>query len=258
MKLKLLNKNPSMRYIEIMKIGIIGAMSEEIEDLKLHMGKYAKEERAGFTFYRGNIHNEEVVLLLSGIGKVNAAMGTTLMIEKFSPDCIINTGSAGGFSSDLSIGDVVISTEVRHHDVDATIFGYEYGQVPRMPAAYIPNKVLITMAEKAVKTLDNVSTKKGLIATGDSFMHKDEHIHAVREKLPKIMAAEMEAAAIAQCCHNFGLPFVIIRAISDIAGDKDNQIEFQDFLKIAGANSALMVMEIVKMISEYELTHFGD
>lgn len=241
-----------------MKIGIIGAMSEEIEDLKSHMGNYSTEKKAGFTFYRGIIYDEEVILLLSGIGKVNAAMGTTLLIEKFDPDCIINTGSAGGFSSELTIGDIVISTEVRHHDVDATVFGYEYGQVPKMPAAFIPNNVLIDMAEKAVQTLENVKTVKGLIATGDSFMHKDEHIHAVKEKLPTILAAEMEAAAIAQCCHNFELPFVIIRAISDIAGNNENQIEFQDFLKIAGANSALMVMEILKMISEYKVTHFGD
>jgi len=240
-----------------MKIGIIGAMAEEIEDLKSRMGKYTKEERAGFTFFTGKLHNEDVILLLSGIGKVNAAMGTTLMIERYNPACIINTGSAGGFSTDLSIGDVVISTEVRHHDVDATVFGYEYGQVPQMPAAYIPNNILIDMAEKAVETLDNVSTSKGLIATGDSFMHKDEHIHAVREKLPTIMAAEMEAAAIAQCCHNYALPFVIIRSISDIAGDDDNQVEFKDFLKIAAVNSALMVMEIIKMINQYEISHFG-
>jgi len=232
-------------------------MAEEIEDLKLRMGNFETKERAGFTFYSGKLFDEEIILLLSGIGKVNAAMGTTLMIERFKPDCIINTGSAGGFSEKLSIGDVVISTEVRHHDVDATVFGYEYGQVPRMPAAYIPNDILIGMAERAVESLDNVGTSKGLIATGDSFMHKDEHIHAVREKLPAIMAAEMEAAAIAQCCHNFELPFVIIRAISDIAGDKDNQIEFQDFLKIAAVNSAVMVMEIIKLISEYELSHFN-
>ena len=146
---------------------------------------------------------------------------------------------------------------MRHHDVDATVFGYEYGQVPQMPAAYIPNRVLIDMAEKAVAKMVDVSTSKGLIATGDSFMHRAEHIHAVREKLPTIMAAEMEAAAIAQCCHNFILPFVIIRAISDIAGNNDNQIEFKDFLKIAAVNSALMVIEIIKMINEYELGHFG-
>lgn len=241
-----------------MKIGIIGAMTEEIEDLKLRMNDYTTEERAGFTFYSGKIFNEDVVLLLSGIGKVNAAMGTTLLIERYSPNCIINTGSAGGFSDKLSIGDVVISTEVRHHDVDATIFGYEYGQVPRMPAAFIPNKILIEMAEKAVEKLENVETSSGLIATGDSFMHREEHIHAVRKKLPAIMAAEMEAAGIAQCCHNFDVPFVIIRAISDIAGDEENHIEFNDFLKVAAVNSANMVMKIVQLISEYELNHFGE
>ncbi len=233
-------------------------MAEEIDDLKSRMEGLQTEKRAGYSFYMGKLHNEEIILLLSGIGKVNAAMGTTLLIERYKPDCIINTGSAGGFSNKLSIGDVVISTEVRHHDVDVTVFGYEYGQVPSMPAAYIPNNILINMAEKAVKQLDKVNTRKGLIATGDSFMHKDEHIHAIREKLPAIEAAEMEAAAIAQCCHNFELPFVIIRSISDIAGDKDNQIEFKDFLKVAAVNSALMVQEIVKMINEYEINHFGD
>ena len=241
-----------------MKIGIIGAMDEEIEDLKSRMEKYETEVRAGFTFYKGKLHNEEIILLLSGIGKVNAAMGTTLLIERYQPDCIINTGSAGGFSDQLSIGDIVISTEVRHHDVDVTVFGYEYGQIPKMPAAYIPNNILINMAEKAVEKLDDVNIRKGLIATGDSFMHKDDHIHAIREKLPAIEAAEMEAAAIAQCCHNFELPFVIIRAISDIAGNKENQIEFTEFLKIAAVNSALMVIEIIKMISEYKISHFGE
>ncbi|MBI9098426.1 MAG: 5'-methylthioadenosine/S-adenosylhomocysteine nucleosidase [Spirochaetaceae bacterium] len=241
-----------------MKIGIIGAMTEEIEDLKSRIGDFKTEERAGFSFFIGKIYNEEIILLLSGIGKVNAAMGTTLLIERFQPDCIINTGSAGGFSKDLSIGDIVISTEVRHHDVDATVFGYEYGQVPRMPAAYIANSILISMAEKAVEKLTDVSTSKGLIATGDSFMHKDEHIRAIREKLPTMMAAEMEAAAIAQCCHNFGLPFVIIRSISDIAGDEENQIDFNEFLKVAAANSARMVLEIIILISEYEKSHFEE
>lgn len=241
-----------------MKIGIIGAMAEEIEDLKSHMINLKTEERAGFTFYSGALNNEEVILLLSGIGKVNAAMGTTLMIEKFNPACIINTGSAGGFSSDLSIGDVVISTEVRHHDVDATVFGYEYGQVPRMPAAYIPNKSLIEIAEKAVKKLNNVETFKGLIATGDSFIHNDDQIRTIREKLPAMMAAEMEAAAIAQCCHKFSLPFVIIRAISDITGNPENQMDFNDFLKVAAKNSAIMIMEIINLINQFGITHFGE
>ena len=118
-----------------LKVGIIGAMDEEVEILKQALQNREDHTIAGYELFTGQMHGVEVVLLKSGIGKVNAAIGTTLMLQTFQPTCVINTGSAGGFAAELEVGDVVISSEVRHHDVDVTIFGYEHGQVPGLPAA---------------------------------------------------------------------------------------------------------------------------
>ena len=117
------------------RIGIIGAMAQEVNILAGQLDNAERYEHAGFVFHTGTRHGLEVIILQSGIGKVKAAVGTAILLERHQPDAIINTGSAGGFATDLAIGDVIISDEVRHHDVDAVVFGYELGQVPGMPAA---------------------------------------------------------------------------------------------------------------------------
>jgi adenosylhomocysteine nucleosidase len=228
-----------------MRIGIIGAMEEEVVLLREQLSHLQEQKLAGCEFYLGKLHEQEVVLLKSGIGKVNAAIGTTLMIQLYKPDVILNTGSAGGFHKELNVGDIVISTEVRHHDVDATVFGYEYGQVPQMPASYTPDEKLIEAAERAGALLENLQVVKGLIASGDSFMSDHSRVEEIRTKFPKLFAAEMEAAAIAQTCYQFGLPFVIIRSLSDIAG-KDARMSYDQFLKTASQHSADLVLKIVE------------
>ncbi len=120
------------------RIGIIGAMSQEVAQLAAMLEHRETRHHVGSTFHSGRLHGVEVVILQSGIGKVNAAVGTTLLLDMYQPEAIINTGSAGGFGEGLEIGDVVVSSEVRHHDVDAVVFGYEHGQVPQMPAATCP------------------------------------------------------------------------------------------------------------------------
>jgi adenosylhomocysteine nucleosidase len=224
-----------------MRIGIIGAMDEEVDLLRSKLDGREDMNLAGSEFYKGKIDSLEVVLLKSGIGKVNAALGTALMIEKFHPDIIINTGSAGGFHKDLNVGDVVISTEVRHHDVDVTIFGYEYGQVPRMPAYFAPDEKLVSIAVKSAEKIDGIQVAEGLIASGDSFMNDPERVEYIRSKLPDLYAAEMEAAAIAQVAYQFEVPFVIIRSLSDIAG-KDSNLSFDQFLETAAKNSAELIL----------------
>ncbi|MBY6035380.1 5'-methylthioadenosine/S-adenosylhomocysteine nucleosidase [Fictibacillus nanhaiensis] len=228
-----------------MRIGIIGAMEEEVVLLREQLTELQKKKLAGCEFYQGYLNGQEVVLLKSGIGKVNAAIGTTLMIQMYQPDVILNTGSAGGFHAELNVGDVVISTEVRHHDVDATIFGYEYGQVPQMPANYLPDQKLVEAALRAGSRVQNVQVVKGLIASGDSFMSDHERVEDIRGKFPMLYAAEMEAAAIAQTCYQFDVPFVIIRSLSDIAG-KDARLSYDQFLKTASKNSAEFVQQIVE------------
>lgn len=231
-----------------MKVGIIGAMEEEVVILRDRLDNRQDSILAGSEFYTGQIGGLEVVLLKSGIGKVNAAMGTTLMIEKFQPDVIINTGSAGGFNRDLNVGDVVISSEVRHHDVDVTVFGYEYGQVPNLPAFYAPDEKLVKIAVKSAEKISGIQVAQGLIASGDSFMNDHDRVEYVRSKMPELFAAEMEAAAIAQVAYLFEVPFVIIRSLSDIAG-KDSNLSFDQFLVTAGKNSAELIFLMLEELN---------
>jgi adenosylhomocysteine nucleosidase len=230
-----------------MKIAIIGAMEEEVTLLRDHIDHKEQTVVAGYEFTAGKMENAEVVLLKSGIGKVNAAMSTTILLEKFRPDVVINTGSAGGFHPDLNVGDVVISSEVRHHDVDVTAFGYEYGQVPQLPAAFTADEKLVQIAETAAKEISDIQVVKGLIATGDSFMSDPTRVEFVRGKFDDLQAVEMEAAAIAQVSHQFQIPFVIIRSLSDIAG-KESGVSFEQYLEKAAVNSANLVMKIVKAV----------
>ena len=230
-----------------MKIAIIGAMEEEVALLREQIENKQTEITAGCEFTTGTIQDREVVLLKSGIGKVNAAMSTTILLAKYKPNVVINTGSAGGYNPDLKVGDLVISSEVRHHDVDVTIFGYEYGQVPQLPPAFAADQALIEVAKKAANKLDGVQTVTGLITTGDSFMNDPERVEFVRGKFKDLQAVEMEGAAIAQVAHQFNVPFVVIRSLSDIAG-QESHISFDQFLETAAINSANLVLEIVKSI----------
>ncbi|KHE71785.1 5'-methylthioadenosine/S-adenosylhomocysteine nucleosidase [Halobacillus sp. BBL2006] len=230
-----------------MTIGIIGAMDEEIELLQSKMEVTNRQEIAEILFIEGKLHGKEVVLLKSGIGKVNAAMSTTILHERYDVDTVINTGSAGGFAKDLEVGDVVISNYVTHHDVDVTAFQYEYGQVPGMPSMYPADETLINQAMEAVENT-NAKAKRGIIATGDSFMQEESRVNFVRGKFPEMIAAEMEAAAIAQVCYKYGTPFVVIRALSDIAG-KESSVSFEEFLPKAAENAAVMIMSMVSSLN---------
>jgi adenosylhomocysteine nucleosidase len=231
-----------------MKIAIIGAMEEEITLLRDHIEGKTQDIVGGCEFTFGQMYGTDVILLRSGIGKVNAAMSTSILLEKYKPDYVINTGSAGGFNPALNVGDVVISTEVRHHDVDVTIFGYEYGQVPQLPAAFPADERLIATAEGAAHEIEGIQVVTGLIATGDSFMNDPVKVDFVRTKFKDLQAVEMEAAAIAQVAYQFHIPFVIIRSLSDIAG-KESNISFDQFLETAALHSATLVMKMVAALS---------
>ncbi len=234
------------------RIGIIGAMAQEVDYLASQLEDRRTRTHVGCTFHHGKLHGVDVVILQSGIGKVNAAIGTTLLLDVYQPEAIINTGSAGGFGEGLEIGDIVVSSEVRHHDVDAVAFGYEHGQVPQMPAAYLPDARLVTLARECVEELGEVKVVEGLIATGDVFMACPELVTRTRSRFPTMLAAEMEAAAIAQTCHLYGCPFVVVRALSDIPGGGDNHLSFDQFLEKAAAHSARMVELMVLRLSKTE------
>lgn len=228
-----------------MKIAIIGAMDEEVALLKENISGVSEETRANVKLFIGKMFGHDVVLLKSGIGKVNAALATAIAIERFQPDLLINTGSAGGLDQDLSVGDIVVSTEVRHHDVDATAFGYEYGQVPRMPTSFIADQKLVDLAYRCAEEIPGVKTVKGMIATGDSFMSDPRKVARVSENFRDVAAVEMEGAAIAQVAYQYGIPFVVIRSLSDIAG-KDSAQSFEEFLQTAAENSATLIMKMLE------------
>jgi len=226
-------------------IGLIGAMDEEVAVIKAWMTDVREQTIAGCDFFVGSFEGKEVVLLKSGIGKVNAAVSTTLLLSQFQPEYVINIGSAGGFDADLQVGDVVISDQVVHHDVDVTAFGYVMGQVPNMPATYAANTDLVNQAKKALQSVTQVQAKVGLIGTGDSFMNDPVRVEAVRAIFPELVAVEMEAAAVAQVCFKFGTPFVVVRSLSDIAGKESSQ-SFEEYLQVAAENSSLMIQQMLK------------
>jgi adenosylhomocysteine nucleosidase len=227
-----------------MKIAVIGAMEQEVEALRLAIEDAQTDIIAKSEYTVGKYAGHDVILLKSGIGKVNAAMSTSILLEKFNPDIVINTGSAGGFDASLEVGAIVISDEVRHHDVDVTAFGYEMGQVPDLPAAFKSDEKLRKLAEETVNELGEHQYATGLIATGDSFMSDSERVELVRGYFPQMKAAEMEAAAVAQVCYQFDVPFVIIRSLSDIAG-KESSMSFEEFLPTAAKHSTEIVLRLI-------------
>lgn len=231
-----------------MKIGIIGAMEQEVAILKNALENRVDRQIANVNFYTGQLSGVEVVLVQSGIGKVSTAIGTTLLIDKFAPDCVINTGSAGGLSPDLDVGDVVISTEVRYHDADVTAFGYEMGQMAQQPAAFLPSSALVELAEQALASMKDVRAVKGLICSGDAFVHRAEQQAWIKQHFPSVCAVEMEAASIAQTCHQLATPFVIVRAISDIA-DKESPLSFNEFLPLASERSSQMIIKMLTKLA---------
>jgi adenosylhomocysteine nucleosidase len=230
-----------------LKIAVIGAMEQEVEALRATLENSQTETIAKSEYTTGTINGKEVILLKSGIGKVNAAMATTILLEKYNPDVVINTGSAGGFDPELEVGAVVISDEVRHHDCDVTAFGYEIGQMAGMPAAYLADEKLINVAKEAVTEVGEHPFAVGLICSGDVFMADPVRTEQVRKNFPTMKACEMEAAGVAQVCYQFEKPFVVIRALSDIAGKQSN-LSFDEFLPIAAKHSTEIVLKTIEKL----------
>jgi adenosylhomocysteine nucleosidase len=233
-------------------IGIIGAMDDEVALLRSALEKPERGSVGGFEFFSGILEGKPVVLLRCGIGKVQSAVGCTLLIDRYKPDIVINTGSAGGVDPGLTFGDAVISEGLVYHDVDVTAFGYACGQLPGMPAVFAVPEDLIKAAESAVDELKGegilpagFNHVRGVIGSGDAFMHEPDRIAEVRRVFPKIKALEMEGAAVAHVCFLFKTPALIIRALSDIAG-AESPVTFNEFLPIASKYSAEIVRRLIK------------
>lgn len=231
-----------------MKIGIIGAMEQEVTLLRDNMDNLHTLAIAGCEIYTGKLQGNEVALLKSGIGKTAAALGTTLLLQLCQPDVVINTGSAGGLDSSLQIGDIVISDAVRYHDVDVTAFGYVPGQMAGCPEAFCADPQLIARVTESV-TAQQMHAVTGLVVSGDAFINGADPLARIRAAFPTAIAVEMEATAIGHVCHQFKVPFVVVRAISDVA-DKASHLSFDQFLAVAARQSSLMVEDVVCRLNQ--------
>ena len=232
--------------------GIIGAMEDEVKALREAMEETRTERAGAFEFYQGPLAGAAVVLLRCGVGKVNAGVGCALLIDRYKPSLIINTGSAVGIGPGLKFGDAVISTGLVYHDVDVTAFHHAPGQIPGQPQVFAVEEGLVRLAEKAVDELrregilpGDFNNVRGVIGSGDVFMHEPERIAEVRRRFPEIRAVEMEGAAIAHTCALFSTPVIIIRALSDIAG-LESPVTSDVYLPLASKHSAAIVRRIVR------------
>ena len=216
---------------QVKKIGIIGAMEVEVETLKKDMEVGRVVKKAGMEFHEGVLNGMPVVVVRSGICKVNAAVCTQILIDDFGVDGIINTGVGGSLNAEINIGDIVISTDVVHHDVNAVEFGYALGQIPQMKVFSFPADE--TFAEKAKAACNRVNPDitvwRGRICSGDQFITAGEQLNKIKEQFPDGLAVDMESASIAQVCYLYKVPFISFRIISDTPGDDNNWEQYTNF-----------------------------
>ena len=231
-----------------MKIGIIGAMEVEVEALKSEMNVKNIVTKASMEFCEGTIGNTEVVIVRSGVAKVNAGICVQILVDLFDVTHIINTGVAGSLDARINIGDIVLSTDACYHDVDATVFGYKKGEVPQLGVHAFPADASLREAAKAAikKAAPDLGVFEGRVCSGDQFVSSPDVKKAIIDEQGG-MCTEMEGAAIAQGCYLNRIPFVIIRAISDKA-DGSDIVDYPVFEKKAAHDCAALVKEMISSI----------
>ena len=227
-------------------LGIIGAMDEEVADIVKCMQVSEMCELAQMTFRAGRLEDKDVVIVRSGIGKVNAAVCAQILCDRFKVDGIINTGIAGSLNAKIDIGDVVLSEDVLHHDMDATGFGYPLGQIPRMDTlSFKGDERLIGLAKEACASVaPEIGVHLGRVVSGDQFVSDS----ALKKRIVENFGGyctEMEGAAIAQTAYLNNIPFLVIRAISDKADDSAN-MDYAEFEAMAIRNLVNIIKEIAR------------
>jgi len=220
--------------------GIISAMGIELEIILSKMTHVTSETLSGIKFYKGKLSEKDTVCAVCGIGKVNAAMCTQTMILKYSPKLVINTGIAGSITSTLGVFDIVLAQAVIQYDMDTTAFGDPIGYINNLGISYIPcSDKHNSLVEKTAQNL-GITIKTGIVATGDKFVNSDTFSKELHSQTNAI-ACEMEGGAVGQVCRLNGVPFCIIRAISDKAGD-DGALSYNAFIVKASKISSELVL----------------
>lgn len=228
-----------------MLIGIIGAMDVELEGLKSVMDKPEIETVSSVTYYKGKINGTECIVATAGVGKVNAAVCTQTMILKYSPAAIINIGVAGSLTKELGTGDIAIADKVVEHDMDTTPLGDDAGFITGINTVYMScDEKFSDMLLKAAKEIEGIKVKTGVIASGDQFIASQEQRTKIINNFDAI-AAEMEGASIGHVCTMSGVPFGVLRAISDGA-DGDSSMDFPTFVNMAAKNSINIILKLTE------------
>lgn len=233
------------------KLGIIGAMQQEVETLLEQMEGKSSEEKAGSVFYAGKLRGLDVVVVQCGVGKVNAAICAQILCSCYGVTHLVNTGIAGSLSVELDIGDLVVSKDAMYHDFDCVHFGYEMGKVPGMDVVAFPaDKTMMDYAFAAAEAVNPGHTKLGRVASGDLFVAAKDAKENIIAKTGAL-CTEMEGAAIAQAAYRNRVPFVILRAISDKADDSA-QMDYPTFEKIAAHRCADITMHLAQRLKMAE------
>lgn len=229
-------------------IGIIGAMEVEVAILKEKMEDVRIIKKASMDFYEGILAGKKVVVVRSGIGKVNAGICAQILADVFSVDAIINTGIAGSLNKNINVGDIVLSTDVVQHDMDATGFGYRKGQIPQMPVFFFnADDNLRRLAAEVCKEVNpDIQVFEGRIASGDQFVCDQDVKNRIVSEF-SAYATEMEGAAIGQAAYLNEIPFLVVRAISDKA-DGSAQMDYSEFEKAAVDHSVRLTLNMLARI----------
>ncbi|MBC2580642.1 5'-methylthioadenosine/adenosylhomocysteine nucleosidase [Clostridium sp. DJ247] len=227
-----------------MIIGIIGAMDEELAILLKDMEIESTKVKANMNFNYGKVYNQNVVVVRSGIGKVNAAVCTQILVDDFNVDKVINVGIAGGIGKDVYPGDIVVADSLVQHDMDTSALGDEIGQIPRLDTYDFKCEIsLVNRAKAACENIEEHKSFVGRIVTGDQFICNTEKIKWLNEKF-SALACEMEGGSIAQVCYLNSIPFVVIRSISDNANNGAH-MDYEKFAPIAIKNSTEILKDML-------------
>ncbi len=236
------NKNP---------IAIVAAMRQEREALLAFFPRHRRYEHYNTSMFETDLAGQRVIIAESGVGKVNAACTLTLLLSDFDPICVINTGTAGGMQPGQRILDLVVPDEVVYTDVDVTPLGYAFGQILGSPERFASCTKLRTHFEAVLAEMDAAPRHhRGLLGSADSFIYQPEQIQAIKTRFNnEVQCVEMEGGAIAQACHRFGVPWLILRALSDVPEHGNNALDFQSFLLRAAEMSARICLKLVEKMT---------
>lgn len=223
-------------------VGIIFAMKEELDALKEIINIIKEHQIFDLIFYEGNLNNKKCIMVESGVGKVNAARVTQVLIDYFKVDYVFNIGVAGGVDSSLKVGDIVIGEKLVQHDFNITAFNHERGYVPKVGMYLYSDTYLVKLAKENIE-----EAKIGVIASGDIFCVDERMTSKINQKF-EALCVEMEGAAIGQTCYLCGVPFLVIRSISDIPNN-DNVITYEEFLLMSSKKVAIAMKNLLNKLN---------